>query len=106
MKSEAKPGQELYSVATGNLNFFIKASRGAVKYMNGLEGFMGVHIALNNADTLWMFDTLNHAKEARNLAQAQGIQCGTNICRFVVAADGVPVADEEWVRTNGERKGL
>ena len=96
MQFEAKPGDELFSVATGRLSIFKKASRKAVDYMGSLEGLMGVHI-VDDGRMLWLFDSLNHAKQARNLARSKGIVCGTNICRFVVAPDGVPEVDLEWM---------
>ena len=106
MGARLKPGQELYSVATGKLNPFLKASRDAVVYMGGLEGFEGVFSDTEHGCLLWFFDTENHAKQGRNLAEAKGIICGTNIGRFVVADDGVPEADVFWLDTDGRRKGL
>lgn len=67
-----------YTVATGNVNPLLKRSREAVKYIKTLEGFVGVHPTPYG--TLWIFDTKNNAKGARNLMEYNGIQCGTNIC--------------------------
>ena len=106
MQAELKPGQELYSVATGRLNPLLKASRTAVEYMSNLQGFVGVYADPEHGYLIWLFDTENHAKVARNLAESHGIQCGTNICRFVVAADGVPEMDEVWLDTDGRERGL
>ena len=72
--------QYLWSVATGNVNPFMKRSREVVKYISGLEGFKAVHP--NSKGTLWLFDSENHAKAARNLLRMKGVQCGNNICRF------------------------
>lgn len=106
MEAQLKAGQELYSVATGRFNPFLKASRTAVDYMCHLEGFVAVYTEPKHGRLLWFYDTENNAKVARNLAESHGIQCGFNIARFVVAADGVPEADAVWARTNGRRKGL
>ena len=106
MEAQLKAGQELYSVATGRLNPFLKASRTAVEYMSNLQGFVAVHVEPKHGRLTWFFDSENNAKVARNLAESHGIQCGTNVCRFVVATDGVPEMDEVWLDTDGRRKGL
>lgn len=71
----------LYSVATGMVNPFLKRSRRAAEFMAKQEGFVAVHPA-GEMGMLWLFDSLNNAKGARNLARAEGITCGKNICRF------------------------
>ena len=101
MDNEMQPGQEFYSVATGRFDPFQRASRKAVEYMTELEGLVGIHTEPRSGNLLWFFDTENHAKQGRNLAEAKGIQCGTNICRFIIAPDGVPEFDEEWARAHG-----
>lgn len=106
MEAQLKAGQELYTVATGRLDPFRKASRTAVEYMSSLEGFVAVHAEPKHGRLIWFFDTENNAKVARNLAESHGIQCGTNIARFVVGSDGVPEMDEVWMDTNGRRRGL
>lgn len=68
-----------YTVATGNVNPLMKRSRQAVKYITKLEGFLGVHPAPPRG-TLWLFDTENNAKIARNKMEDKGIVCGVNIC--------------------------
>lgn len=67
-----------YTVATGNVDFLKKSSRDAVKYISQLEGLMGVH-PMPPKGTLWIFDTENNAKKAKNKMEANGIQCGYNI---------------------------
>lgn len=93
---ELHPGCELWSVATGKLNMLRKASRDAVKFMGDREGFVCVNITPDGR-MIWFFESENAAKIARNEAEAIGIVCGSNICRFVVAADGVPeFADDRY----------
>lgn len=70
----------VWTVATGNVDPLKKASRKAVELVKGLEGFVAVHSHYPHG-TLWLFDSLNNAKGARNQMEAKGIQCGTNICR-------------------------
>ena len=96
MNVELEPGRELWAVASGQLKPWRRASRDAVKYMGGLDGFVGVHIIPGDGRTLWYFDTLNNAKGARNLMRAKGIPVGVNISRWIVGADGVPEIDPDW----------
>lgn len=78
----AKEGEILYSVATGHINSFRKASREAVRVMCEQQGYVACHPC--NQGTLWFYDSLNNAKGARNIAsKIHGIQCGENICKFV-----------------------
>lgn len=80
---------KIYSVAVGVFNPLKKASRDATKFISKLEGLYGVHV-VPDGRTLIFFKTLNDAKRARNRMTAEGIKSGNNICRFNVAADGVP----------------
>ena len=66
-----------YTVATGNVNPFMKRSREEVKYIQTLEGFIGVHPT--QYGTLWIFDSKNNAKGAKNLMEYKGIKTGNNI---------------------------
>lgn len=70
----------LYSVATGAINPFMKPSRDAVAFMRKQEGFVAIHP--ENEHTLFLYDSRNNAKIARNMAISKGIKCGNNICRF------------------------
>jgi len=106
MEAQLKPGQELYTVATGRLDPFRKASRTAVEYMSNLAGFVAVHAEPKHGRLIWCYDSHNNAKVARNLAESHGIQCGANICRLVVSGDGVPELDEVWMDTDGRERGL
>jgi len=87
-EANLKPGSTVYSVATGRVSIFSKASRDAVKYVSKLDGIIGVNV--HDDFTLWFFDSANNAKMARNLMEDKGIACGKNICEFRVADDGVP----------------
>lgn len=100
---EIENGTEMYSVAAGGIRVFSRRGREAINYVASLEGFLGLHV-YDKWHTLWMFDTVNHAKSARNLMVGKGIRCGKNIGRFVMR-DECCVADDVWAETNGERKG-
>lgn len=99
---ELEPGKRIYSVATGRMNPFIKASRDAATFIGAMDGLVGVHV-VEDGRMLWFFDSLNHAKVARNLARAEGIECGSVIGRFTIAEDGVPEADTAWFERHGAR---
>lgn len=96
--------QYLWSVATGNVNPLLKASREAVKYIQTLEGFVAVHPTPNWEGTLWLFDSENNAKGARNLLRAKGVKCGNNICRFSWDGGSVLVFDDENFKSDEARK--
>lgn len=68
-----------YTVAVGNLNPFLKASREAVKFIGTLDGLIGVHPHYPRG-TLIIFETENAAKIAKNKLGHKGIQTGRNIC--------------------------
>jgi len=73
--------KRIYSVVTGIINPFLEESRMAVDFLTNCKGF----IALNNIEegySVWFYDSYENARKARNLAGAQGIQCGKNIGRF------------------------
>lgn len=82
------PGTELFSIATGRIDIMRKDSRKASEFICKQEGFLAVHPSPEH--TLWFFDSLNHAKAARNMIKAKGAQTGDNICKFIVSADGIP----------------
>lgn len=67
-----------YGIGTGAVNPLYKKSRDAVDFIKGLEGFKGVH-TIPDGRNLWIFDTLNHAKVARNMMESKGIICGKEI---------------------------
>lgn len=89
---ELRPGERIWSVATGSVNPFIRKSRKAVEYVKGLDGLRGVHPS--SRGTLWFFTSKDAAVRARNLMMGKGIICGRNVCGFTVAADGVPEMDK------------
>lgn len=75
--------RKCYAIGTGRIDPWRKASREAVKYIKSLEGFQGVHI-LPDLKNLWIFDTENNAKRAKNNMESKGIQCGKNIGEIYV----------------------
>lgn len=79
--------KEVWSVAVGNVNPFMKASRDAVKFISTLEGLVGVHPHYPDG-TLILFETENQAKIARNKMQEKGIVCGHNICKAFIPVKG------------------
>ena len=82
------PGTELFSVATGRIDIMRKDSRKASEFISKQEGFLAVNPLPEY--TLWFFDSLNHAKAARNMMKAKGVQTGDNICKLIISADGIP----------------
>ena len=68
-----------YTVATGNVDPRIRASRRAVRLIKKQKGLLGAHPCYPDG-TIWLFRTENDAKIARNKMEAAGISCGVNIC--------------------------
>lgn len=69
----------VYTVAVGNLPVFAKKkTRKALRFIKGLDGFIGVYPYYPHG-TLCFFRTLNQAKIAKNMMDAQGIATGFNI---------------------------
>lgn len=89
----------LWSVAVGNLPLAPWKLNKVVKRLQELDGFEGVHILPRG--TLLFFESENAAKVGRNEIEAMGNGVGRNICRWVVAADGVPEFDTEWAKAHG-----
>lgn len=95
-------GKEMYSVATGRILIWKKASRDAVRFIQKQKGFVAIAPVDYYGGTLWLFDSLNNAKQARNMMKLKGIGTGNNICRFTYE-DGKLVFDEEYARGEGMR---
>ena len=76
---------EVWSVAVGNVNPFLKASRKAIEYIAKLDGLVGVHPHYPDG-TLVLFESENSAKRARNMMESKGIKCGNNICKIYIPA--------------------
>ena len=87
-KKTLEPGTELFSIATGRIDIMRRDSRKASDFICKQEGFLAVYPSREH--TLWFFDSLNHAKAARNMMKAKGVQTGDNICKFIISADGIP----------------
>lgn len=83
----------VYLFATGMVNPFLKKSRKAVEIITSQEGFMAIHPAAPHG-MLWVFDSLNNAKGARNVAESKGIKCGRNIMRGWIDGDTLEVEDK------------
>lgn len=77
---------KVYTVATGNVNPFAKASREAVNFIKKLDGLVGAYPEPPYG-TLWFFETENQAKKARNKMEAHGIQTGNNICECFIPSE-------------------
>lgn len=70
----------VYGVATGSIG---RGSDTAVEVIRQQEGLLGVH-PVKGYGLLWIFDTLNHAKVARNEMKFAGIQTGKNISEVYI----------------------
>lgn len=94
----------LYSVAVGNLPLNprkLKKISDMFKTLPNLAGFTPDY----PRGTLLYFTSENAAKIGRNLLEAKGCKTGGNICRFVIAADGVPEFDIDWAQARGMMEG-
>lgn len=97
-----KKYKHIYSVTTGMIDPFEPESRYILDFMFSCKGFIAIHNTPDFAYSLWMYDTEENAKKARNLANSQGIDCGPHIGRFKwdgkedCAAD----MDDEWIKTH------
>ena len=78
--------QKVFTITTGNVDIFRKESREAAKFISSIEGFIAVHPHYPDG-TLWCFDTLNHAKVARNKVKSKGAQVGTHIMNAEIDYD-------------------
>ena len=85
----------VWSVATGRISLFQKASIDAVQFMSKQKGFVAIQMPPGGG-TLFLYNSLNNAKGARNLAEAKGIQCGLNICRFRHEGDTIVFDDPNY----------
>lgn len=78
-----KNEMSVWSVATGRVNLFNKASREAAKYITTLKGFVAVHPHLPDG-IMWLFDTKENAHMAKAQMEDKGIHTGTNICEVFI----------------------
>lgn len=81
-----KPGTDLYSIATGMIDITRGSSRAAAEFIKSCEGFVAVHITARGV--LWLFDSLNNAKIARNKCEGEGMTVGKNIALFTADEKG------------------
>lgn len=56
------------------------------KFLKGLDGFIGMHL-YDRYHTFLVFDTLNHAKVARNRFTATGNRAGNHIMAATISDD-------------------
>jgi hypothetical protein len=81
-----KPGTDLYSIATGMIDITRSSSQVAAEYIPSCEGFIAAHITTKGV--LWLFDSLNNAKIARNKCEGEGMTVGKNIALFTADEKG------------------
>ena len=81
-----KPGTDLYSIATGMIDITRSSSLTVPEFITSCEGFVAAHITTKGV--LWLFDSLNNAKIARNKCEGEGITVGKNIALFTVDEKG------------------
>lgn len=81
-----KPGTDLYSIATGMIDITRSSSRTMPEFITSCEGFVAAHITTRGV--LWLFDSLNNAKIARNKCEGEGIIVGKNIGLFTADEKG------------------
>lgn len=84
---------DLYGLCTGHVAPWIPESEKVIDLMKAQEGFVAVHPS--ERGVVWLFDSLNHAKIARNNLAAEGVYIGRHIPHFVVGNDGVPDYKDE-----------
>jgi len=70
--------EKAWTVSTGAVDPFVKASREAAVFITKLKGFVAVHPDANG--TLWLFDSKESANAAKGQMTRKGIQTGNNIC--------------------------
>ena len=74
-----------WAIGTGRISIIRKASRKAARYLSKQKGFIGVHVLPDGTGrTLWLFDSENNAKLAKNHAEGIGILCGKYIAEVFV----------------------
>ena len=69
-----------------------KRSKEAAEFMTKQDGFVAMSTVIGN--TLFLYDSENNAKGARNMARTKGIVCGNNICRFRIDGESVITFDD------------
>lgn len=72
----------LYSVSTGFVKPGSPEADSLLAFARGQGGLESVHV--RDEGILWLYDSLNNAKVARNIIEASGTKCGANICRFKI----------------------
>lgn len=70
----------LYSVSTSFIKPGTPEADSLLNFARGQGGLESVHVEKDGI--IWLYDSLNNAKIARNIIEAAGFRCGKNICRF------------------------
>ena len=65
----------------------MKAQKKAMKVIQKQDGFVGIHL-IDLWHTLLIYDTLNHAKSARNVLISKGMELG-EIVPIMIPKEGV-----------------
>lgn len=91
----------LYSVATGPIIYPFETKEQSEEifdvFVRDCDGFTAIHL-IKPSGILWLYDSLNNAKAARNIARSQGIVCGRNIARFKWDEKDNLEFDIEWMK--------
>lgn len=85
MEFGIKPNDvEVWAFGVGNLPIIPrKGVKAAIKFIGGLEGFIGVHPAYPHG-TFCIFRTENDAKRGMNLTKAEGIAVGGTVVKLYI----------------------
>jgi len=91
----------LYSVATGPIIYPFESKERSEEifdiFVKDCDGFTAIHLIIPSG-ILWLYDSLNNAKAAKNIARMQGICCGKNIARFIWDEKDNLEVDIEWMK--------
>jgi len=88
--------KKCWAIGTGNINPLIKRSRDAVKFTASLEGFVGIS-PMSPYGTVFLFESENTAKRAKNMMKAKGIITGKDIVEC-------EIEDKYWEEAMRKRK--
>lgn len=97
--------REAYTVAIGKFKMPpTKDQKKIMEMMDNFKGIIGIDPAFDvkwetKRGTVIFFETLNDAKEARNILRAEGVEVGTNILKVEMQIDvtGVTINGGERV---------
>ena len=95
-----EPKIVMWSVAVGNLPLNERELRKIAYVLGRLDGFLFAYPQPPDG-TLLFFDSEDNATLGRIDLVSRQAETGRNICRWVVAENGVPEFDEEWAKAHG-----